>query len=144
MTTDFNNAIKYQNLLNIILSLALIFVVVLAVSCQSQEPESIPPVSSNGLPLAPTSEEPPATPPQIEVAIEGFAFNPAVLNVPVGTTVVWYNNDSVTHTVSAQDNLFDSGGLSNMATFSYTFNEVGTFDYSCKPHSYMKGKVIVE
>ena len=123
---------------------ALIFAVSLIVSCQSQESAPTPPVPSNGLPLAPTSEEPSAAPPQIEVVIDGFAFNPAILNVPIGTTVVWYNNDSVTHTVTALDNLFDSGSLSHNTTFSYTFNESGTFDYSCKPHPYMKGTVTVE
>ena len=120
------------------------FSIALAVSCQSKVPASAPPVPSNGLPLAPTSEESSVIQPQVEVAIDGFVFNPAALNVPVGTTVVWYNNDSVNHTVTARDNLFDSGSLSHNATFSYTFNEGGTFDYSCNPHPYMKGTVTVE
>ena len=144
METYFISSIKYQNLLIIISCLALIFTTALTVSCQSQAPEQVPPVPSNGLPLAPTSEETSTTPPQIEVVIEGFSFNPAIINVPVGTTVVWYNNDSVTHTVSEQNNLFDNGGLSHNYTFSYTFSERGTFDFYCKPHPYMKGKVIVE
>jgi putative lipoprotein len=128
--------------------------------------ESAPaPVPSNGTPLAPTTgePEPPATPPQIEVLIDGFAFNPAILppptpsslppnapapapapNLPVGTTVVWYNADSVTHTVTARDNLFDSGNLSPGDTFQYTFEQSGELEYYCKIHPSMVGKITIE
>jgi len=144
MKIYFGNAIKYQNLLNIILSLALIFIVALTVSCQSQAPAEAPPVPSNGLPLAPTSEEPPAMPPQIEVAIEGSAFNPATLNVPVGTTILWYNNDSATHTITARNNLFDSGNLAPGDTFQYTFEQSGSLEYYCKIHPSMVGEITIE
>jgi len=146
MKTYFVNAIKYQNLLNIMFSLALIFAVALTVSCQSQTPAPAPPVPSNGTPLAPTKgePEPPAPPPQIEVAINGFAYNPAILNVPVGTTVVWYNNDLVTHTVTARDNLFESGNLSPGDTFRYTFEQSGALEYYCRIHPSMVGKITIE
>jgi plastocyanin len=144
MKRYFRKAIKYQNLLNIILSLALVLTVVVAVSCQSEAPAQAPPVPSNGLPLAPTSEEPPATPPQIEVAIDGLAFIPATYNVPVGTTVLWFNNDSVDHTVTARDNSFDSGNLSPGDTFKYTFERSGTLEYYCMIHPSMVGKITIE
>jgi len=146
MNRYFGNAIKYQNLLNIVFCLALIFAVALTVSCQSQELAPAPPVPSNGTPLAPTTgePEPPATPPQIEVLIDGLTFNPAVLNGPVGTTVLWYNDDSVTHTVTARDNSFDSGNLSPGDTFRYTFEQSGELEYYCKLHPSMVGKVIIE
>ncbi|MFC1920774.1 cupredoxin family copper-binding protein [Chloroflexota bacterium] len=144
MKTYLGNTIKYHNLLNTILSVALIFAVTFALSCQSQAPEQVPPEPSNGLPLAPTSEEPPVTPPQIEVAIDGLAFNPAVLNVPVGTTVVWYNNDSVTHTITARDNLFDSGNLDPGDTFRYTFEQSGELEYYCKIHPSIVGEITIE
>ena len=154
MKIDFGNATKYQNLLNIILSLALIFTMALAVSCKSQAPAPAPYVPDEGSPLAPTSgePEPPATPPQIEVAIDGLAFNPAILNVRAGTTVLWYNADSVTHTVTARDNLFDSGNLSPGDTFRYTvdvvaeelFEQSGALEYYCRIHPSMVGKIIIE
>ena len=85
MKIYWGNATKYQNLLNIILALALIFTAALVVSCQSPAPVPAPYVPSEGTPLAPTTGEPEqAEPLQIEVAIEGSAFNPAVLNIPVG------------------------------------------------------------
>lgn len=85
-----------------------------------------------------------STPQQTEVVIEGFAFNPAEINVPVGSTVTWSNQDSVTHTVTARDKTFDSGNLPAGGTFNYTFGEKGTFEYSCTLHPNMDGKVVVE
>jgi plastocyanin len=46
--------------------------------------------------------------------------------------------------VTSDTNLFDSGPISNGATFSYTFNEAGTFNYHCNVHPSMLGKVTVQ
>jgi len=89
-----------------------------------------------------TEEEP--TPTSTEVKISGFAFVPATITIPVGTTVTWFNKDSVAHTVSSREGVFDSGNLSGGATFSYTFDQNGSFEYYCKIHPSMRGKVIVE
>ena len=164
MKIYFGNATKYQKLHNIILSLALILAVVLMVSCQSEAPA--PYVPEDGTPLALTTGEPdPATPFQIEVAIEGSAFNPAILpppqpapsslppnapapapapNLPVGTTILWYNHDLVDHTVTARDNSFDSGRISPNETFEYTFEQSGELEYYCKIHPSMVGKITIE
>lgn len=111
-----------------------------AISCQRTEP----PAGSPGLPSGSTPGTPSTALPTNEVVIEGFAFKPATLNIPAGTTVTWHNNNSVTHTVTAQDNSFDSGGLSSDGTFTHTFEQKGTFEYYCKLHPSMTGKVIVE
>ena len=84
------------------------------------------------------------TPTITEVEISGFAFAPATITIPVGTTVTWFNKDSVAHTVSSREGVFDSGNLSGGATFSYTFDQKGSFEYYCKIHPSMRGKVIVE
>jgi plastocyanin len=78
------------------------------------------------------------------VEISGFAFVPSTLTVSVGTTVTWTNKDSVSHTVTSDDNLFDSGTLPTGATFDHTFDQKGTFEYHCSFHPYMTGKIIVE
>ena len=84
------------------------------------------------------------------VTIENFAFMPAELTVPVGTTVVWTNEDSVAHTVTAgtpdspDTALFDSGDMNQGDTFSYTFDEPGSFAYFCTIHPNMTATVIVE
>ncbi len=87
---------------------------------------------------------PSPTPTITEVEISGFAFVPATITIPVGTAVTWFNKDSVAHTVSSREGVFDSGNLSGRATFSYTFAQNGSFEYYCKIHPYMNGEVIVE
>lgn len=79
-----------------------------------------------------------------DVTIAGLAFQPSEIRVPVGSTVTWDNQDSVVHDVTARDGMFDSGNLSRNETFSYTFEQTGTFEYYCTLHPYMEGKVIVE
>ena len=77
------------------------------------------------------------------VNIINFAFTPPTITVNVGTTVTWTNNDSTTHHVASDTGVFDSGNMSQNATYSFTFNNAGTFPYHCTIHTYMKGTVIV-
>jgi nitrite reductase (NO-forming) len=66
-----------------------------------------------------------------------------VLEVKVGDTVTWTNNDEgMIHTVTAADGSFDSGFLATGDTWSYTFTEPGEFEYLCTPHPWMRAKVI--
>ena len=73
-----------------------------------------------------------------------FTFTPGTLTVKAGTTVTWTNNDTTTHRPASDSGLFDSGDLAPGATFSFTFNNPGTFPYHCTINTYMTGKVIVQ
>ncbi|MFZ2411225.1 MAG: cupredoxin family copper-binding protein [Candidatus Methanoperedens sp.] len=77
------------------------------------------------------------------VDIKDFAFDPATVTIAKGTMVTWIQKDSAQHTVTEINNVFSSDTLSQGQTFSYTFNEAGTFEYSCHIHPSMRGKVIV-
>lgn len=79
-----------------------------------------------------------------EVFIEGLAFNPPILTVPLNTTVTWRNRDGIEHTVTSDDELFDSGVIRDNGTFSTTFTMAGTFNYYCSLHTEMTGKIIVQ
>jgi plastocyanin len=85
-----------------------------------------------------------------EVWMQNTAFNPSSLTISAGTTVTWINKDNMTHTATSgvpgnPNGMFNSGNMNQGATFSYTFNTAGTFDYYCIPHSAtMKGKIIVQ
>ncbi|MBM3157664.1 MAG: hypothetical protein FJ004_10335 [Chloroflexi bacterium] len=81
---------------------------------------------------------------QASVNMSGLTFIPQTLTVTVGTTVTWTNNDSSAHTVTSNSGAFESGNMARDAKFSYTFNQAGTFDYYCKLHPSMTGKIIVE
>jgi plastocyanin len=76
------------------------------------------------------------------VIIKDFVFIPAEITISKGETVTWINQDSVPHTATGSK--FDSGYMGIGATFKFTFNEAGTFDYICTFHPFMKGKVIVK
>jgi len=97
-------------------------------------------------PIASPTSAPTTTPTtaHTNVDISGFAFVPSTLTVSVGTTVTWTNNDSSSHTIASNDNLFQSGTLAKGATFSHTFGQKGTFNYHCSIHPSMTGKIIVE
>ncbi len=75
------------------------------------------------------------------IDIMDFAFNPDTITVTKGTTVTWTNKDSAQHTVTGT--AFTSETLGQGQTYSYTFNEAGTFEYHCRFHTSMLGKVIV-
>jgi len=79
-----------------------------------------------------------------EVFMEGNKFSPATITVTAGTTVTWTNKDNVTHSVTSDTGMFESGDLSNGNTFKYTFSTQGSYDYHCRFHGAMIGKVIVE
>jgi nitrite reductase (NO-forming) len=71
-------------------------------------------------------------------------YSPNVLMVALGTTVTWTNNDpGMPHTVTAVDGSFDSGVMQTGATFSYTFDQPGDFEYLCTLHPWMRAKVSV-
>ncbi len=83
------------------------------------------------------------------VDIVDFAFSPGTIIVPPGTTVTWTNTGaqphSATSTVSETNPVkFDSGILEPGASYSFTFDKAGTYDYFCVPHPFMRGKVIVD
>lgn len=68
-----------------------------------------------------------------EVVIEDFAYGPATLEVPAGTTVTWTNLDVAPHTVTATAG-FDSGLLNEGGSFNHTFDAAGDYAYRCAYH----------
>jgi plastocyanin len=92
----------------------------------------------------PASAQAPTSATSVNISIKGFAFNPASITIVIGVnnTVVWTNNDAVTHTVTAADNSY-GGTLSPHSTFTHTYAAPGVYNYHCSIHTYMKGSVIV-
>jgi plastocyanin len=86
-------------------------------------------------------------------------FVPNLINISVGTTVIWTNDDLTSyktieveqlHTVTSGilqsrkiGTIFDSGFLGAGKSFTHIFDSPGTFDYFCMIHPFMTGKVIV-
>src|SRR5215204_3769161 len=81
------------------------------------------------------------------------AYQPNPIQVSVGNTVTWTNNDSQPHTVTSgsngqPDNKFNSSPnfsplLNPGQTFSFTFTQAGDYPYFCMLHPNMVGTVSV-
>lgn len=93
----------------------------------------------------PVTTTPTPTQVVIEVEARNFFFLLEDITVSVGTTVTWTNVSINLHTVTSNDDLFNRS-LGPGESFSYTFNEPGTYGYHCIPHedADMGGTVIVE
>ena len=73
---------------------------------------------------------------EVTVRMEDNFFAPANITVEPGTTVTWVQSGDNPHTTTSYDGLWDSGLLpgGSRQTFSFTFEEPGTYDYFCIPH----------
>jgi plastocyanin len=75
------------------------------------------------------------------VRMAGLAFAPASLTVAKGATVVFDNDDTAPHTVTARSGGVDSGVLDPGKQFRLTATE--SFDYFCQIHPSMTAKIAV-
>ena len=76
------------------------------------------------------------------VGITDFKFVPETINVPVGGSVVWTNNDAQQHTATSAGG-FDAGAIQPNSTATVEFETAGTFAYICSFHPFMIGTVVV-
>ncbi len=74
------------------------------------------------------------------VAISNFAFSPQTITVKAGETVTFVNNDSVEHSVTADNGTFDLSFSNGKATIA--MSNPGTYTYHCKIHPSMTGTII--
>jgi len=98
------------------------------------------PLPTSALP----SEEATPSAQRVEVIISNLSFQPASITVGRGSIIVWRNQDTVTHTVTAEDGSFNSGTIVVGDTFEQRFDKVKTYTYSCSIHPEMKGTIIVK
>ncbi len=82
------------------------------------------------------------------VTIKDYTFTPGIIKVKKGTTVTWTNQDTAKHNVTVLDGQPEGGPVDGklMAkgeSYEFTFNTVGTYQYKCAPHPYMKATVEV-
>ncbi len=100
----------------------------------------------------PIATQLPAATPTPEVMKEGGVSSDIVnfthqdLVVSVGTTITWVNRDSASHTSTARAGSplrWNSRRLRTGESFTFTFNEPGTYPYRCSIHPSMRGTVTV-
>jgi plastocyanin len=72
-----------------------------------------------------------------------YLFSPKRIEIGVGTVIEWTNNDTMVHTVTAEDGSWNSGAIAPGETWRARFDAPGTYPFLCAPHPFMKGVVIV-
>ena len=117
---------------------APLIVVILALGCNQDDDE-------DGTVMTPSGERD-----NNEIWIFDLEFIPETLTVAESTTVIWVNQDTENYRIrsgapSEPTNVFNSETLGNTETFSFTFNDVGTYPYFCELHpERMIGSVVVQ
>ena len=76
-----------------------------------------------------------------DVNINGFAFGPAKLVAPAGSTVTWINADDSPHQVSVAGGSLKTAVLLRGQSAGVTFKDPGVFEYACALHPGMKATV---
>ena len=71
------------------------------------------------------------------------SFSPNPVEIKVGETVTWINDNSGRHTLTSKDGVFDSGMMGKGQSFSFTFDKAGEYPYFCEPHPNMVDTVVV-
>jgi plastocyanin len=119
-------------------------------AAQSEAPASAPAASESAAASEPASA---AAAPcaassaagAVSVKIANFAFDPATVKAKVGDVITWTNTDSVKHTATVKGNeeACTTVPLDNEASGGITFSVAGTYDFFCKIHPQMTGKIEV-
>ncbi|MFF0163324.1 plastocyanin/azurin family copper-binding protein [Streptomyces sp. NPDC005263] len=94
------------------------------------------------LPLLPAGQ---ASAASYSVTMKGYAFSPANLTVPVGSTVTWTNQDTAPHDVKTTSGpvSIHSPMLNKGQSWSFTFTAAGTYGYYCTVHPNMTAGITV-
>lgn len=98
-----------------------------------------------------------------DIDVVNIAFKPATMKVLTGTKVTWTSMDEgVKHTVTSgkpgkrdiagvqkgsegkPDGVFDGELPDADATYSFTFDKAGTFQYFCEVHPSMVAEIVVQ
>jgi hypothetical protein len=78
-------------------------------------------------------------------------FEPSEISIPVGMTVIWFNDDNGEHTITTEQNstrsspeILDSGPVQGMGgSFVHTFTKEGVYNYYDQNNPSVKGYIHV-
>jgi len=106
-------------------------------------PTTAPPApASNAAPARTVATKPVAR--TVRTGMKNIHYLQPTMEIDVGTTVEWKNNDPLLHSVTAVNKSFDSGLIQPGKTYRHTFTKAGTFNFYCVPHPFMKGTIVVK
>jgi len=133
----------FKGSLWLIIALSILFLLFTLVSCQTNKSQPAAETETPGETVATQTAD------EVQIEMKNSRFSPEVVTINQGTTVTWVNGDTYSHTITSggssnESGIFDSGNISSGGTFSYTFNDKGTYDYFCKIHPGMNGTIEVK
>lgn len=108
------------------------------------------PSQAESAPASETAAASEATGGEETVRLSDFAFDPGELTIAAGTEVSFVNEDSAAHTVTegtdgaAVDDPIINEELEQDGSTSFTFDEPGTYDITCRFHPSMQLTITVE
>ena len=78
------------------------------------------------------------------VRIIDYNFTPSRIAIEAGSKVTFTNSGSQPHNAAGADTGgWDTGILKGGETATVTFNRPGTYNYTCTPHPFMIGQIMV-
>lgn len=77
------------------------------------------------------------------VTLKDLMFGPLPAEAHVGDTIQWVNDDLFLHSATAQDKSFDVD-IKPGTKVAMPLTKAGTFDFICKYHPGMKGRLVVD
>lgn len=83
----------------------------------------------------------------VTITVTDMSYQPAEVTIHPGDTVEWvFDDGGLPHDVSGLDEMEGvlQSDLMTEGTFTFTFDEAGTYTYTCTPHPMMLGTVVVE
>jgi len=99
-------------------------------------PAPKPPSSVTGFAGAPT--------PSSKVTAADFAFTPASTQIKAGDTLTFSNTGAQPHTATSVDGGgWDTGLIQPGESTALTFDQPGTYTFTCTPHPWMIGQIVV-
>jgi len=78
------------------------------------------------------------------VNVQDYQFLPARIQVPAGTTVGFQNTGAVVHTATENGGKWDTGDIAPGETKQITLDTAGIYTFTCSPHPWMLGQVVVQ
>ncbi len=92
--------------------------------------------------IGPGPAAPAATPTTHTVVMESVSFQPQVLTIRLGDSVVWLNKDPFPHTATSR--AFDSMVIAAEGSWRHTPKASGELPYVCVLHPTMKATLRVQ
>jgi len=72
------------------------------------------------------------------------SFVPETMVLKSGSTILWTNDDTIPHSVTANDGRFDSGPILPGQSFKWAANAAGNIAYHCIYHPSMQAMLNVQ